>query len=472
MKKTVLFLCAFAALASCNKGEITSVQEGRTITVEAVISESNPVADTRTSYEYADGKYKVTWKEGDQIWIQDAAGTREQFTLSDISADKKKAVFTKSGSALVDGPIWANLRSDASGNAYVWQQNIGWGMASYDCMSATGTLSGGAVSSLDFVHDIAILRITGLHFGSMNETIIGVVLASPNIHSGITYNKGVLNTFAARDVITCVNVNAAIVGGIQQKDLYIAFFPQNTGTSEKYTVTFTINEKAYPYSWTASGKYLPGKMYTLSGKTVEDPFGGVDPNAAIEFEDSAVKTICVAKWDTSGDGELSYAEAAAVTDINNVFVSNTAITKFNEFQYFTSVTTVGWNGFRGCSNLVEIKLPSSLLSIGSGGFQQAGITSIIIPDGVSAIASQAFNYCPALADVTVPASVVSLGHWAFRNLPGGCDFKILATTPPVLEDGEVFAGTSFDIKVPAASVDTYKAADNWSAISTRIKALP
>jgi len=32
----------------------------------------------------------------------------------------------------------------------------------------------------------------------------------------------------------------------------------------------------------------------------------------ITFADSNVKTLCVANWDTSGDGELSEEEAAAV----------------------------------------------------------------------------------------------------------------------------------------------------------------
>jgi len=38
----------------------------------------------------------------------------------------------------------------------------------------------------------------------------------------------------------------------------------------------------------------------------------IDPNAFIVFEDSKAKSICVSKWDTNKDGELSYAEAAAV----------------------------------------------------------------------------------------------------------------------------------------------------------------
>ena len=36
----------------------------------------------------------------------------------------------------------------------------------------------------------------------------------------------------------------------------------------------------------------------------------------IQFEDLQVKAICCKNWDTNNDGELSYAEAAAVTDLN------------------------------------------------------------------------------------------------------------------------------------------------------------
>ena len=37
----------------------------------------------------------------------------------------------------------------------------------------------------------------------------------------------------------------------------------------------------------------------------------------ITFADPAVKALCVAHWDTDGDGELSYEEAALVTDLKD-----------------------------------------------------------------------------------------------------------------------------------------------------------
>lgn len=51
----------------------------------------------------------------------------------------------------------------------------------------------------------------------------------------------------------------------------------------------------------------------------------IDPNV-IQFEDENVKKLCVAIWDTDGDHELSYDEAAKVTTIGATFKE---IQKFN-----------------------------------------------------------------------------------------------------------------------------------------------
>ena len=45
----------------------------------------------------------------------------------------------------------------------------------------------------------------------------------------------------------------------------------------------------------------------------------MDPDAPIDFADAEVKRICVENWDSNEDGELSYGEAAAVTDLGQVF---------------------------------------------------------------------------------------------------------------------------------------------------------
>jgi surface protein len=93
------------------------------------------------------------------------------------------------------------------------------------------------------------------------------------------------------------------------------------------------------------------------------------PEDIITFADSNVKAICVANWDTSGDGKLSKTEAAVVTSLGDVFMGNSEITSFDELQYFTGLTTIPDNAFYGCGSLKSIRLPKSLTSIGEYAFE-------------------------------------------------------------------------------------------------------
>ena len=64
--------------------------------------------------------------------------------------------------------------------------------------------------------------------------------------------------------------------------------------------------------------------------TISKTGQSADPNV-IQFEDALVKAICITNWDTDGDGELSYEEAAAVTTIGTEF-NGKGIFAFDELQ--------------------------------------------------------------------------------------------------------------------------------------------
>lgn len=93
------------------------------------------------------------------------------------------------------------------------------------------------------------------------------------------------------------------------------------------------------------------------------------PEDIITFADPNVKVICVANWDTNGDGKLSKTEAAVVTSLGDVFMGNSEITSFDELQYFMGLTTIPDNAFYGCGSLKSIRLPKSLTSIGEYAFE-------------------------------------------------------------------------------------------------------
>lgn len=157
-------------------------------------------------------------------------------------------------------------------------------------------------------------------------------------------------------------------------------------------------------------KFLLTTMSVLCSVAV---WGG--DNDPIVFADANVKTLCVTNWDTDGDGELSEAEAAAVTTIGTVFQNQTEITSFNEFRYFTGVTTIDEYALSGCTNLAAIEFPSNLTTISRYGMNNCGFESLVFPDNITYIGNSAVRNCTSLSSVKVGRNTVSFGKNVFRN---------------------------------------------------------
>ena len=171
-----------------------------------------------------------------------------------------------------------------------------------------------------------------------------------------------------------------------------------------------------PDGFKATCEWKPSDGSTLSvdrskwsGKLNIDKDADFKKEGNIVFADEKVKAICVSKWDTDGDGELSYDEAAAVSEIPyGVFSGNTEITSFEEFQYFTGVTELGYKAesdegtdyygaFYGCTNLKAITLPSTLKTVAWGCFREcSALEYLFIPKSVTTIQQVAFLGCTSL----------------------------------------------------------------------------
>ena len=78
-----------------------------------------------------------------------------------------------------------------------------------------------------------------------------------------------------------------------------------------------------------------------------------------------------------------------------------------------SLTEIGSGVFASCSNLKDIELPDNITTIGSGAFNLSGLTSIILPAGLSCVEERTFSSCSHLTSATIPTGVKTISESAF-----------------------------------------------------------
>lgn len=93
-----------------------------------------------------------------------------------------------------------------------------------------------------------------------------------------------------------------------------------------------------------------------------------------------------------------------------------------------------------------------------------GLTSVIIPDGVTFIGYGAFNSCYNLQEITIPATVTVISQEAIAYCDRLNRVTILAETPPLMYEN-AFSNYNAILKVPDASMDIYKTTEPWSRFS-------
>lgn len=109
-----------------------------------------------------------------------------------------------------------------------------------------------------------------------------------------------------------------------------------------------------------------------------------------------------------------------------------------------TVTGIGFEAFRDCTQITSVSIPSGVTSIGNSAFYNCpGLTtvsispavtglqigtysfynclslnSISLPFGVTTIGANAFYFCKGMASVSIPTSVTSIGPGAFYSCTG------------------------------------------------------
>ena len=203
------------------------------------------------------------------------------------------------------------------------------------------------------------------------------------------------------------------------------------------------------------------KVFTMMLAMVLPVAAWAGDNDPIYFADNLVKSICVENWDSNHDGELSYKEAAAVTDLGDVFDTNGSIKYFNELRYFTGLKSIGFATFRFCTKLKSIVIPDNVKTIGNQAFYTTGLTSIVIPDNVTTIDKYAFSGCANLTSVTLGCGLTSIGELVFNECKNLTTIKALMETPVAISADVFYTYDNVTLYVPYDREQVYRTADYW-----------
>lgn len=101
-------------------------------------------------------------------------------------------------------------------------------------------------------------------------------------------------------------------------------------------------------------------------------------------------------------------------------------------------------------------------------YGRQNLQAVEIPDNITKLTGYCFANCKGLTSITLPSSITYIGGYNFNNCTNLNYIVVEATTPPNLISNAFNNTNNCPIYVPDASVATYKAANNWSSLASRI----
>ena len=95
------------------------------------------------------------------------------------------------------------------------------------------------------------------------------------------------------------------------------------------------------------------------------------------------------------------------------------------------VEKIAQNAFSHCYSLTSVEIPNSVTAIGNSAFYYCySLTSVVIPNSITTIGKEAFEYCDSLTSIKIPNSVTTIGEDAFYGCGSLTDIYLEAKTEP------------------------------------------
>ncbi|NDW13181.1 leucine-rich repeat domain-containing protein [Bacteroides sp. 214] len=132
------------------------------------------------------------------------------------------------------------------------------------------------------------------------------------------------------------------------------------------------------------------------------------------------------------------------------------------------ITSIGEAAFSKCTSLTDIDL-TGVNELQKGCFSGcSSLVNVLIPHSIINIPIELFSNCSSLLTLELHEDVISIETYVAARCSSLRALISLATIPPSLGSNLLYNSNDAVIYVPDASVDLYKAATNWSAYASRI----
>ncbi len=127
-----------------------------------------------------------------------------------------------------------------------------------------------------------------------------------------------------------------------------------------------------------------------------------------------------------------------------------------------NIKYIGEQAFAHNPSLTSIEVPSSVKYLGWGTFWNCtALKEVVLNDGLEEISGYAFNNT-TIEKITIPETVQNIGDYVLGSGTNMHYIACAATIPPICGEYTFSSvNKSIPLYVPEASIDAYKAADQW-----------
>lgn len=269
---------------------------------------------------------------------------------------------------------------------------------------------------------IVRLDLTNWDWGTITGATFTITVTAPSRDFTFDATTGTIKKYNGNDAV--VNIPSEI-NGIPVETIGNAAFQDNT-TITSVTIPDSVTEigsNAFAGCTNLTSVTYGGDWSNLTiqsgNPAVEDAAKDAANEQLFDFEFTPDNTaVIVTRYKgTAADVTIpSRYKGKPVTMIDHVAFHNSSVV--TSVTIPDSVTAIPDYAFGFCSQLTNISIPNSVTFIGFSAFNSCtSLKSITLPSSLSTIQSYAFYNCGNLKTIRIPVSVTSIGNYAFDGCP-------------------------------------------------------